>query len=58
MLGLGRPVIWICAEEELGKVHFDARQYNTIEYKDADDLRKRLQSRIEAILGRNSQSKR
>jgi nucleoside 2-deoxyribosyltransferase len=52
MLGLGRPVIWICEKSELSKVHFDTRQYNTIDYKDAEDLRTRLQFRIEAILGR------
>lgn len=51
MLGLGRPVIWACEKGELDKVHLDTRQYNTIDYADADDLRKRLQFRIEAILG-------
>jgi nucleoside 2-deoxyribosyltransferase len=52
MLGLGRPVIWICEKEDLKNVHFDARQYNTIDYTDADDLKKRLQFRIEAIMGK------
>jgi hypothetical protein len=33
-------------------VHFDTRQYNTIDYADTDDLRTRLQYRIEAILGK------
>lgn len=51
MLGLGRPVIWACEKGDLDNVHFDARQYNTIDYADADDLRKRLQFRIGAILG-------
>jgi hypothetical protein len=52
MLGLGRPVIWLCEKEDLKNVHFDTRQYNTIDYKDADDLQTRLQFRIEAILGK------
>jgi nucleoside 2-deoxyribosyltransferase len=52
MLGLGRPVIWLCEKEDLKNVHFDTRQYNTIDYKDTDDLRTRLQFRIEALLGK------
>ncbi len=52
MLGLGRPVIWVCEKDDLKNVHFDARQYNTIDYLNEDDLRTRLQFRIEAILGR------
>jgi nucleoside 2-deoxyribosyltransferase len=57
MLGLGRPVIWLCEKEDLKNVHFDTRQYNTIDYKDADDLRTRLQFRIEAILGKGPHAK-
>jgi hypothetical protein len=52
MLGLGRPVIWVCEKKDLKNVHFDTRQYNTIDYADAEDLRTRLQFRIEAILGK------
>ena len=52
MLGLGRPVIWVCEEADLKNIHFDTRQYNTILYKSADDLRTRLQFRIEANLGK------
>ena len=52
MLGLGRTVIWACEKCELDKMHFDTRQYNTIDYLDAEDLRTRLQFRIEAILGK------
>ena len=52
MLGLGRPVIWACEKDELEKLHFDTRQYNMIDYANADDLRTRLQLRIEANLGR------
>jgi hypothetical protein len=38
------------------KVHFDTRQYNTIDYESADDLKKRLQFRIEANLGKGPYS--
>jgi nucleoside 2-deoxyribosyltransferase len=52
MLGLGRTVIWLCDKSELNKVHFDTRQYNTIDYTSAADLEQRLRIRIEAIMGR------
>jgi len=52
MLGLGRPVIWLCHQSELSKVHFDTRQYNTIVYEDTESLQTKLQFRIEAILGK------
>jgi nucleoside 2-deoxyribosyltransferase len=52
MLGLGRPVIWLCHEPEFEKVHFDTRQYNTIKYQNVEELTAKLQYRIEAILGR------
>jgi len=52
MLGIGRPVIWICEKTELSAVHFDTRQYNTIDYVSPDDLQERLQFRIEALLGK------
>jgi len=56
MLGLGRPVIWICSGDDLNKVHFDARQYNIIEYDSDEELQKRLQLRIEAAIGKGAQS--
>jgi nucleoside 2-deoxyribosyltransferase len=56
MLGLGRPVIWVCEETDLKNIHFDTRQYNTIVYTGADDLRTRLQFRIEANLGKGPHS--
>ena len=52
MLGLGRPVIWLCNESDLANVHFDTRQYNTIIYSDVEKLKSKLQFRIEAIMGR------
>lgn len=54
MLGLGRPVIWVCDRADLANVHFDTRQYNTIDYTDADSLKKRLQLRIVANLGKGA----
>ena len=51
MLGLGRPVIWVCEKAELDHIHFDARQYNMIDYINAEDLNKRLYVRIGANLG-------
>jgi nucleoside 2-deoxyribosyltransferase len=52
MLGLGRTVIWICSKSDFADVHFDTRQYNTIVYENTDELKTRLQFRIEAILGK------
>ncbi len=51
MLGLGRPVIWLCEKSDLANVHFDTRQYNTLTYSDLSDLQARLQTRIEAVIG-------
>ena len=56
MLGLGRPVIWLCKQSDLGQLHFDTRQYNTIAYTDVKQLKTRLQFRIEAIMGKGSVS--
>jgi hypothetical protein len=53
-LGLQRSVFWTCRERRLHRVHFDARQYNFIEWT-ADKLpefKQRLQNRIEATIGR------
>jgi nucleoside 2-deoxyribosyltransferase len=52
MLGLGRTVIWTCSKSDFDNVHFDTRQYNTIVYENTDELKTRLQFRIEAILGK------
>lgn len=49
-LGLSIPVIWIVRKDQLGQVHFDNRQYNYIDYKNADDLRVRLLNRIKATI--------
>lgn len=49
--GLNKPVIWTCREDALAFVHFDTRQFNHIVWKDAAELRKKLENRIGAILG-------
>lgn len=52
MLGLGRPVVWVCEKSDMPKAHFDTRQYNTIDYEDAKDLEARLKFKLEAIFGK------
>lgn len=44
--GLNIPVIFTCQKDKLKHVHFDTRQYNHIDWKDPEDLRKRLADRI------------
>jgi nucleoside 2-deoxyribosyltransferase len=50
MLGLGRPVIWVCEESDLASVHFDTRQYNTLSYAYPADLQTRLQRVLKPLL--------
>jgi hypothetical protein len=49
-LGLGRIVIWSCRENEIADVHFDTRQYSHVVWKDAADLRTKLEARIRGTL--------
>ena len=49
--GLGRPVIWMCHDDEKDGLHFDTRQYNHILYRDPADAKEKLRNRIVAILG-------
>jgi nucleoside 2-deoxyribosyltransferase len=51
-IGLERQVVWTCRKDEIKDLHFDIRQYNCIDWKDAADLAQRLQRRIEAMFGR------
>ena len=51
-LQLGLPVFWTCRKDHLAQLHFDIRQYNCIDWMDEPDLAKRLQRRIEAVIGR------
>lgn len=50
MMGLGRPVIFTCQKDELGKAHFDTRQYNHIEWETPAELREKLKRRIQATV--------
>ncbi len=50
-MGLNLPVIWTCRNDQVSALHFDIRQYNCIDWLNANDLSKRLQLRIEALLG-------
>lgn len=45
------PVIWSVKENDLGKVHFDTRQYAHIVWKDEQELKDQLQNHIRAIIG-------
>tara|TARA_R110001592_G_scaffold320639_2_gene598719 strand:+ start:38014 stop:38913 length:900 start_codon:yes stop_codon:yes gene_type:complete len=51
--GLGLEVFWLCNQDDLDNLHFDIRQYNCIvwNFSDMVDLRRRLCSRIESVLG-------
>lgn len=49
--GLGLPVIFACRKDYLNDLHFDVRQFNTIDWADATDLAKRLAERISATIG-------
>jgi len=54
--GLGKPVVWICREDELPNIHFDNRQYNFLTWTPdkLPELKRILQNRIEAVIGRGS----
>ena len=51
-LGLDLPVIWTCREDDMAHLHFDIRQYNTIDWDTPENLASRLQRRIEATVGK------
>ena len=51
MLGLERPVIWLCEKSHVDDLHFDTRQFPMIDYADESDLRQRLKNRILANFG-------
>ena len=50
-LGLDIPVIWTCRKDAMEDLHFDIRQYNTIDWESDEELARRLQHRIEATVG-------
>lgn len=49
--GLNLPVFWTCRENILKDIHFDIRQYNFIVWNTPEELRKRLATRISAVIG-------
>jgi hypothetical protein len=49
--GRNLPVILTCRKDELKDLHFDIRQYNCIDWETPDELARRLQVRIEAVIG-------
>ena len=51
-LGVGLPVLWTCRKDDMKRLHFDIRQYNTIHWDNYEDLATRLQHRIEATVGK------
>jgi hypothetical protein len=49
--GLGIPVIFTCRHDDKENIHFDVRQFNTIEWQDETDLSAKLAARISATIG-------
>lgn len=49
-MGLGKPVVYTCREDELDKAHFDTRQYNHIPWREPADLRDQLVDRLQATI--------
>ena len=49
--GFGLPVIFMCREDSVGKLHFDTNHYNHIVWSTPDELREKLKNRILAVIG-------
>ena len=49
--GLGIPVIFTCRKDHLKDLHFDVRQFNTIDWSEPAELATRLSERISATIG-------
>lgn len=47
-LGLKRPVIYLCHQEDFSNTHFDTNHYPHIIYSNVDELREKLKTKIEA----------
>ena len=47
-LGLKRPVIYLCRQDEFSHTHFDTNHYPHIIYSNLDELKKKLKTKIEA----------
>jgi len=50
-LGLGLTVIQTCHADEIGRLQFDIRHINTLEWQSAADLVVGLNKRIRAVIG-------
>ena len=55
-LGLDLPVTWTCRKDDMQGLHFDIRQYNTIDWETREEPALRLQHRIEAAVGKGPQT--
>lgn len=51
-MGKGLPIFWTCRKSDMNELHFDIRQFNCIDWESPEELATRLQSRIEAVLGK------
>ena len=51
---LGKIVIFTCKDVPGQERHFDIRQYNTILWKDEEDLRERLEKRVREVISDGS----
>ena len=49
--GLNIPVIYLCREGSINKIHFDTRQYHHIAWSSPEELCKDLKNRILALIG-------
>ena len=49
--GLNIPVIYLCREDSINKIHFDTRQYHHITWSSPEKLCERLTKRILALIG-------
>lgn len=47
-LGLRKPVIYLCADQDFKNTHFDTNHYPHIIYETPEDLTEKLQTKIEA----------
>lgn len=54
--GMGIEVFWTCRKDEIEKLHFDIRQYNSIDWEPdkLEDFKKRITLRIESVIGRGT----
>ena len=49
--GLGIPVVHTCRSDWFGKLHFDVKTINTIEYSESQGLAEQLTKRVAATIG-------